>query len=64
VVEIAFTAGFGPDWQDSPADLRQAVLLLAAQFYEGRDTGTAAGLDHGVAALLARWRDLRLGGGA
>ncbi len=32
-VEIEFDAGFGPDWAHVPADLRQAVLLLAAEFY-------------------------------
>ena len=61
-VVIAFTAGFGPDWADLPADLRQAVLLLAAQYYEHRDTGPAAETDFGVQALLERWRDIRIGG--
>ncbi|MFN4057495.1 MAG: hypothetical protein ACK4HW_04860 [Roseinatronobacter sp.] len=60
---IQMTAGFGPDWTDIPADLRQAVLLLAAQFYEARDTGLAKDTDFGVRALLERWRDIRLGGG-
>lgn len=59
-VEIAFTAGFGVVWDDIPADLRQAVLLLAAQFYEGRDA--AGDMGFGVRALLERWRDLRIGG--
>lgn len=63
-VRVTFLAGFGPDWSDLPADLRQAVLLLAAQAYEGRDTGAAPGADFGVQALLARWRPVRLGGGA
>ena len=59
---IVLTAGFGPDWSDVPADLRQAVYLLAAQAYEGRDTGTTEDMDFGIRALLERWRDLRLGG--
>ena len=63
-VEIALTAGFGPVWDDIPADLRQAVLLLAAQYYEGRDSAGDADMDFGIRALLERWRDLRLGGGA
>ena len=63
-VVIALTAGFGPDWTDIPADLRQAVLLLAAQYYEGRDTGASKDADFGVRALLERWRDIRLGGQA
>lgn len=61
---IVLTAGFGLDWSDIPADLRQAVFLLAAQAYEGRDTGTTEELDFGIRALLERWRDLRLGGRA
>jgi uncharacterized phiE125 gp8 family phage protein len=65
-VEVAFTAGFGPAWLDVPADLRQAVLLLAAQFHEQRheagDRSTA--LPFGVMALIERWRTVRvLGGG-
>jgi uncharacterized phiE125 gp8 family phage protein len=63
-VTIELTAGFGPDWTDIPADLRQAVLLLAAQYYEGRDTGASKDADFGVRALLERWRDIRLGGQA
>ncbi|MCC5993407.1 MAG: hypothetical protein JJT99_12895 [Rhodobacteraceae bacterium] len=62
-VRIAFSAGFGAAWDDIPADLRQAVLLLAAQYYERRDTG-GADSDFAIAALLERWRDLRLGGRA
>ena len=33
-VEIAFTAGYGPDAADVPAPLRQAVLLLTAQIFD------------------------------
>jgi uncharacterized phiE125 gp8 family phage protein len=61
-VVIAFSAGFGADWSDIPADLRQAVLLLAAQSYEGREGAGSADMEFGVRALLERWRDLRLGG--
>jgi uncharacterized phiE125 gp8 family phage protein len=63
-VEIGFTAGFGPVWPDIPADLRQAVLLLAAQYYEGRDGTGDSDAAFGIRALLERWRDLRMGGGA
>lgn len=63
-VLIAFTAGFGAAWDEIPADLRQAVLLLAAQFYENRESGSSADLDFGLRALLERWRDIRIGGGA
>lgn len=66
-VEIALTAGFGAEWADVPPDLRQAVILLAAQFYEARhDVGDeVAGLPVAVQALIERWRTVRiLGGGA
>jgi uncharacterized phiE125 gp8 family phage protein len=59
-IEVDFTAGFGA-WADVPDDLRQAVLLLAAQYYEGR-TG-AVSLTGGVEALLARWVPVRVTAG-
>jgi len=59
-IEVDFTAGFG-DWADLPDDLRQAVLLLAAQYYEGRTGGAA--LPGSVTALLARWVPLRVTAG-
>ena len=65
-VEIVFAAGFGPAWGDVPADLRQAVLLLAAQYYELRHEGGAGAgaMPFGVMALIERWRTVRvLGGG-
>ena len=59
-VVIRFTAGFGESWQDVPADLAQAVILLAAQFYEDRGMmDRAAGLPCGVSALIERWRTVR-----
>lgn len=66
--EVAFQAGFGPDWADLPADLQQAVLMLAAQFWEERHAGaghavSGAALPFGVAALVERWRGLRTFGG-
>lgn len=66
-VEIDLVAGFGAAWVDVPPDLRQAVILLAAQFYETRhDAGDGvAGLPVAVQALIERWRTVRiLGGGA
>ncbi|MBP9183943.1 MAG: hypothetical protein KBF78_12480 [Fuscovulum sp.] len=62
---IEFDAGFGPAWGDVPADLQQAVLLLAAEYYEHRhDDGSAgAGLPFGVVTLLERWRQIRILGG-
>lgn len=64
--EVVLDAGFGADWASVPPDLAQAVLLLAAEFYETRHDGgeVAAGLPPMVQALVARWRTVRvLGGG-
>lgn len=66
-VEILFDAGFGATWAGVPADLQQAVFLLAGQYYEQRNdfTGAPAGLPYPVQALIERWRTVRvLGGGA
>jgi uncharacterized phiE125 gp8 family phage protein len=66
-VEIIFNAGFGAAWADVPADLQQAVLLLAAGYYENRHDAVAkpTGLPSSVQALIERWRTVRvLGGGA
>jgi uncharacterized phiE125 gp8 family phage protein len=64
-VKLVFDAGFGPAWGDVPVDLRQAVLLLASEYYEHRhDAGAEqAGLPFGVVALIERWRTVRLLGG-
>jgi len=61
-VEVRFSAGFGA-WGDLPADLAQAVLLLAAHYYEYRDeTALAEGcMPFGVTSLIARYRRLRVG---
>ena len=64
--EVVFDAGFGAVWSAVPADLAQAVLLLAAEFYENRhDLGLrVAGLPAVVQSLIERWRTVRvLGGG-
>jgi uncharacterized phiE125 gp8 family phage protein len=66
-VEIAFQAGFGAAWAAVPPDLAQAVLLLAAQYYETRHMTAAQniGLPMAVQTLIERYRNVRiLGGGA
>jgi len=66
LVEVVFTAGFGPAWSDVPHDLAQAVFLLAAQFHENRHDASdrPSVLPFGVMALIERWRTVRvLGGG-
>lgn len=64
--EVVFDAGFGAAWSAVPADLAQAVLMLAAEFYERRhESGVVAGLPFAVQALIERWRNVRvLGGGS
>ena len=59
---LTFAAGFGP-WEAVPADLRQAVLMLAASYYEDRAAASSAAFPAVVSALLAPWRALRLGAG-
>lgn len=66
IARITFTAGFGATWADIPADLAQAVLLLAGEFYDYRhnDYGPGPGLPRQVAQLIETWRPVRvLGGG-
>ena len=62
-VTVRFSAGFGATWADVPADLQQAVFLLAAHYYEFRDeTRLSEGcMPFGVTSLLERYRPLRLG---
>ncbi len=61
--EIVLTAGFGPTWADLPADLAQAVLLLAAHYYEYRhEVALKDGcMPFGVTSLTARYRPMRMG---
>lgn len=63
-VTVTFAAGFGANWADVPADLAQAVLLLAARYHEDRSyEGTQAAMPFGVSALIERWRSVRVLGG-
>ncbi|MTH33912.1 hypothetical protein GL279_04795 [Paracoccus limosus] len=63
-VTITFSAGFGPGWDAVPADLAQAVLLLAARYHEDRSfEGSQSALPFGVSALIERWRSVRMLGG-
>lgn len=65
-IEVVFDAGFGATWDLVPPDLAQAVLLLAAQYYEDRHQAEASqnGVPGVVQNLIERWRVVRvLGGG-
>jgi len=60
--EVRFTAGYGTTAEDTPEDLRHAVMLLAAHFYENREATTDSRdpLPLGVAGLLAPYSPIRL----
>ncbi|MDA7429827.1 head-tail connector protein [Primorskyibacter aestuariivivens] len=63
--KVTFTAGYSADWGALPADLGQAVMLLAAHYYEYRDE-TALGqgcMPFGVTSLIERYRVMRAGFG-
>ncbi len=64
-VRVSFRAGFADSWDRLPADLAQAVLLLAAHYYEYRhETALGEGcMPFGVTALIERYRAVRLFGG-
>ncbi len=63
VVEVRVRAGFGDTPEDVPADLRQAILLVVAHWFENRE-GTAghggAGLPDEAQHLMAPWRRMQL----
>ncbi|PIV76670.1 MAG: hypothetical protein COW55_00755 [Rhodobacteraceae bacterium CG17_big_fil_post_rev_8_21_14_2_50_65_11] len=60
-IEIELSAGYGLDWHRIPADLRQAVLLQAAEYYDAQGTGEA-GMACGVAVLIEPYRSVRMRG--
>ncbi|CAM2987343.1 phage conserved hypothetical protein, phiE125 gp8 family [Paracoccus aminovorans] len=63
-VTVTFSAGFGPWWDSVPADLAQAVLMLAARYHEDRSfEGSQGAMPFGVSALIERWRSVRVLGG-
>jgi uncharacterized phiE125 gp8 family phage protein len=60
ILRIEMLAGYGPEWSDLPADLQHAVLMLAAHFHENRYEMETASLPFGVAALIERYRTVRI----
>lgn len=61
-IEIDYQAGYGAA-PDVPADLKQALAMLVAHWFEHREAVSAEGgtdLPLGVAALLAPYREARL----
>lgn len=65
-VDLSFEAGFGDGWRDTPGDLRRAVKMLAAHYYDQRHTagGDPRETLYGVASLIQPWRPVRLTAGA
>ncbi len=62
-VSITFQGGYGAEWVNLPSDLQQAVLMLAAHYYEYRnDTSLSDGcMPFGVSSLIERFKPMRLG---
>lgn len=62
---LVFLAGYAPDFSGVPSDLVQAVMMLAAHYYEFRnDTALSSGcMPFGVSSLVERYRSLRLHAG-
>ena len=62
VAELSFTAGYGASWNEVPDDLRQAVILLAAHYYENRfgEIQADAGLPFGVLSIVEQHRPARI----
>lgn len=56
---IELTAGYGDTWAGLPADLRQAVIVMAASVF-GQDVDAEKGLPRAVLALIEPYRPLRL----
>ena len=64
-VRVRFEAGMAASWDALPADIQQAVLMLAGHYYEYRnDTALSDGcMPFGVSALIERYKSVRLGFG-
>ncbi len=63
--EIVFDAGFGATWDEVPAEVAQAMLMLASHFYDNRSAmnDRSNALPSNVSKLLSRYRPIRLLGG-
>ena len=63
-LEIDYVAGFGTEPEDVPADIRQALLVLVAHWYEHRDAvimaGSGAVVPSGFDRLVAGRKRVRL----
>lgn len=59
-IALDVLCGYGTDAADVPADLRQAVRLLLAHWYDNRTASADGGAPASVNALLAPYRMLAL----
>ena len=59
-VEVCFTAGFGADGNAVPAELRQAILLTVAHWFEHRGDEKGGSLPLAALELLDAQRVVRL----
>jgi uncharacterized phiE125 gp8 family phage protein len=62
-IEVEFTAGHAPEWSGIPADLRQAALILAGEYW-GQNLDAQAGIPFAVSVLLEPHRPVRMRGAA
>lgn len=58
--EFTLSAGFAASWDGIPADLREATLILAADYFDA-STDAATKPSPAVEAVLQRYRGLSLG---
>lgn len=63
-IEIRFTAGFGATPADTPAPIRQALLMLVAHWFENREPvsigAQPSSIPETVSSLLSPYRQVRL----
>lgn len=63
-IEVRFTAGFGNTQNDIPKDLRQALLMLTAHWYERREPvgfgGSFNEIPTTISALLTNYKSYRM----
>lgn len=63
-VTLVMEAGFGPSWSDIPADIQQAVKMLAAIYFDHRHgvISRSESIPIGIEALLQPHMHMRLSG--
>jgi len=65
--KLSFIAGYAAQFQDLPADLAQAVLMLASHYYEARNIAglSDSAMPFGISVLIEPYKAVRItaGGG-